>query len=213
MNIVIQEAQPSDAAFLAWAIVTAGRAHLGRGIWDVVLDATEEDTLSLLQKLAVSERRHLFHQSCFLLAHMDGRPVGALSGHDPSKLGYPALRAALEEVLRKPGVKQLEPRISERTNQVLATIPEPVEGAWVIDSAATLPAYRRQGIMDRLLTAILEKGREQDFTTAQLSIYIGNLPAKCSYEKQGFLLLDEFRDPVFEEEIGSPGMARFVRDL
>jgi len=213
MNITIQEAQPSDASFLAWAIVTAGRAHLDRGIWDVVLDATEEDILSLLRELVVSERPHLFHQSCFLVAHADGKPVAALSGHDPTKLGYPALRVALEEVLKKPGVKQLELKMNERTEQVLATIPEPVEGAWVIDSATTLPAYRRQSIMDRLLTAILGKGRKQGFKKAQLSIYIGNFPARRTYEKQGFVFLDEKRDPVFEEEIGSPGMARFVREI
>ena len=86
-------------------------------------------------------------------------------------------------------------------------------GVWVVDSVATLPTFRRKGIVNRLLDDILDIGRDKGFHQAQISIYIGNIPAQRAYEKHGFRLLDEWRDPYFEREIGSPGMARLVCDL
>jgi ribosomal protein S18 acetylase RimI-like enzyme len=44
-------------------------------------------------------------------------------------------------------------------------------------------------------------------------MYIGNTPAQKAYEKHGFKVVDEKRHPAFEEEIGSPGMVRLLRDL
>ncbi|HEY6009858.1 MAG TPA: GNAT family N-acetyltransferase, partial [Nitrospirota bacterium] len=97
--------------------------------------------------------------------------------------------------------------------RILDCIPGPVEGAWVIDSVAAVPEFRGQGIAGRLLEAILNQGRDKGFQRAQVNIYLGNTPAQRLYEKHGFTILDELRDPYFESEIGSPGMARMLKDL
>jgi ribosomal-protein-alanine N-acetyltransferase len=83
----------------------------------------------------------------------------------------------------------------------------------VVDSVATVPEFRRQGITSKLLEKMLERGRSQGFRRAQINIYIGNIPAQRLYEKHGFQVMDEKRHPNFEKEIGSPGMARLLRDL
>jgi ribosomal protein S18 acetylase RimI-like enzyme len=88
-----------------------------------------------------------------------------------------------------------------------------MEDAWIVDSVATLPEFRRTGMVDHLLSAILDKGRSHGFRRSQINIYIGNTPAQKAYEKHGFTLVDEKRHPDFEAEIGSPGMARMLRDL
>jgi len=95
----------------------------------------------------------------------------------------------------------------------LTCIPDSVEDAWVIDSVATVQAFRRKGIVGKLLTEILEKGRQKGFKRAQINIYIGNIPAQRLYEKCGFKIIDEIRDSYFEAQIGSPGMVRMLRDL
>jgi ribosomal protein S18 acetylase RimI-like enzyme len=213
MNIKIRPARPKDASFLAWVIITSGRAHVQRGIWEVILGGTEEDCLAFLQKLVVTKTPHLFQYSCFLVAEVDGRPVAALGGYDPRSLGYPALRKAVIEVVQKLGMTEPDKSASARSERVLSCIPEDVDGAWVIDSVATVPEFRRQGIVSRLLEEILAKGRKQGFHRAQINMYIGNTPAEKAYEKHGFKVVDEKRDPAFEEEIGSPGMARLLRDL
>ena len=48
MDVEIRSARADDAAFLAWLILTAGRAHVKRGIWEVILNeptvAYDKDT-------------------------------------------------------------------------------------------------------------------------------------------------------------------------
>jgi hypothetical protein len=48
---------------------------------------------------------------------------------------------------------------------------------------------------------------------AQVSLYIGNMPAQRAYKKVGFEFFDEKRHPDFEAEIGCPGMMRMLCDL
>jgi len=213
MNIKIRPGRSRDASFLAWVMLISGRAHVQRGIWEVILGGTEAECLAFLQLLTVTQTLHLFHHSCFLMAEVNGRPVAALGGYDPKSLGYAALRRAMREVVHQAGFSEPDPEALRRSQRVLACIPEEMEGAWVIDSVATVPEFRRQGITGKLLEEMVEKGRRQGFQTAQINIYIGNIPAQRLYEKHGFEVVDEKRHPDFEEAIGSPGMARLLRDL
>jgi ribosomal protein S18 acetylase RimI-like enzyme len=213
MNIKIRPALSRDAPFLAWVILISGRAHVQRGIWEVILGGTEQDCLTFLQFLTVTQTPHLFHHSCFLIAEVGGSPVAALGGYDPRSLGYPTLRKAIKEVTYKMGSSGPDSEAMKRSQRVLSCIPEDIEGAWVVDSVATVPEFRRQGITSELLEKMLERGRSQGFRRAQINIYIGNTPAQRLYEKHGFQIMDEKRHPDFEKEIGSPGMACLLRDL
>lgn len=213
IDIKIRSARADDATFLAWLILTAGRAHVKRGIWEVILNEPEDKCLAFLELLSVTQTPHLFHHSCYLVAEVEGRPVAGLGGYDPSVLGYPALQIALPEVFRKMEMYPPEEMRRSGSPRILECIPASVEGSWVIDSLATVREFRRKGIASRLLEAILEKGRQRGFRHTQVNIYIGNKAAQKAYEKQGFKIVDEKRDPYFEREIGSPGMASMLSDL
>jgi ribosomal protein S18 acetylase RimI-like enzyme len=199
MDLKTRNAKPDDAPFLAWLILTAGRSHVKRGIWEVILNLSERDCLRFLELLAITTIPHLFHYSCFLLAEVESKPVGGLAGFDPDILGYPRLMEALPEVygkLGKPATGGLP--------KIIDSIPPYVKGSWVIESVATVPEFRRRGIVDRLLDEILDLGRKRVYRQAQLAIYMGNTPAQRAYEKHGFRLLDEWPDLYFEKEIGAP---------
>ena len=131
MELKLRNAGVNDAAFLAWLILTAGRAHVKRGIWEVVLNQPRDECLRFLELLTITNTPHLFHHSCYLIAEAEAGPVSGLGGYDADTLGYPRLLESLPEV----------------------------------------------------------------------------------YEKHGFRLIDEWPDPYFEKEIGSPGMARLICDL
>jgi ribosomal protein S18 acetylase RimI-like enzyme len=90
---------------------------------------------------------------------------------------------------------------------------EHAPGAWVVEHVATRPEYRRRGVINALLDAILDRGREQGFKLAQVSVYIGNTAAERAYMKAGFEYVDEKRHPDFEALIGCPGVARYLRDI
>jgi ribosomal protein S18 acetylase RimI-like enzyme len=213
MELRIRKAGPEDAEFLAWLMLTAGRAHVKRGIWEVILNLPEDECLGFLKLLAVSDTPHLFHYSCYLIAETEGKAVAGLGGYDPNTLGYPALQQALPEVFRKAGNSPPEEMKSGRVPRITTCIPPAMEGAWIIDSVATRTDFRRKGIAERLLDSILAVGRSKGFPLAQISIYIGNNPAQRAYEKKGFRLFDEWRDHYFEKEIGCPGMARLICNL
>ena len=212
-DITVRSAEARDAEFLSWLILTAGRAHVKKGIWEVILGMPEEQCLHFLRLLSTPVVPHFFHHSCYLVADVDGVPRAGLGGYDPSINGNSALFQAVPEAFQRLGGGY--PRISQDGTppRILTCIPKPVEGAWMIDSVAAAPEFRRQGIVSKLLEAVMKKGRSKGFRHAQVNIYIGNASAQRLYEKHGFTILDEMRDPYFEAEIGSPGMARMLRDL
>ena len=212
-DITVRSAEARDAEFLSWLILTAGRAHVKKGIWEVILGMPEEQCLHFLRLLSTTVVPHFFHHSCYLVADVDGVPRAGLGGYDPSINGNSALFQAVPEAFQRLGGGY--PRISQDGTppRILTCIPKPVEGAWMIDSVAAAPEFRRQGIVSKLLEAVVKQGRSKGFRHAQVNIYIGNASAQRLYEKHGFTILDEMRDPYFEAEIGSPGMARMLRDL
>jgi ribosomal protein S18 acetylase RimI-like enzyme len=213
-TVTVRPARKADAPFLAGMILMAGRAHVKKGIWEVVLGGTETECLAFLQTLATTNIPHLFHYSCYLIAEIDNKPVASLGGYDPQVMGYHALRQAIAEVVTKQGLPpEADNAAGGRSEKIMACLPQEVKGAWVIDSVATLPAFRRHGIAGKLLEAILERGRRCGYLRAQINLYIGNDPAQKTYEKCGFTVREEKRDPYFEEAIGSPGMLSMVRDL
>jgi translation initiation factor 4G len=212
-KISIRSAKSEDASSLAQIILMAGRAHVKQGIWEVILGGTEEECLAFLQLIAVTKIPHLFHYSCYLVAEVGGAAAGGLGGYDPRYLGYQRLRKAILEVVQKSGQRRIDPEAEKRSARISGCISDAMEGAWVIDSVATFPQFRRQGIASMLLEKILKKGRKLGFHRAQINMYIGNTPAQRVYEKLGFRVVEEKRDPTFESEIGSPGMLSLICNL
>ena len=213
MEIKVRSARSEDASFLAWLMLAAGRAHVQRGIWEVILNEPEEKCLRFFEHLVTTANRHLFHHSCFFLAEVAGRPTAGLGGYDPVTLGYHALSTALPEVFRRSGLQPKSEMRGTGSPRIVECVPPALEGAWVIESVATLPEFRRKGMVDRLLDEMIEKGRAKGFRRVQINIYLGNEPARMAYEKHGFRVLDEKKDSYFESKIGSPGMARLVREI
>jgi len=91
-------------------------------------------------------------------------------------------------------------------------VTEEEEGAWVIENVATLPEFRKRGLINALLEKILEMGKQRGFRLAQTAFFIGNIPVKRAYEKVGFKVVDEKRHPDFEAALRCPGIARLLRD-
>jgi len=215
MAIHIRKCRAQDAAFLARSILIAGRAHVSRGIWEVVLNSSEEECLHFLKHLTVSETAHLFHYTSFFIAETtDKTPVGSLGGYDPKKSGYQALQLALPEVYRKLHLSsQWFQGANERAAKILTCLPRDIDNAWVIDSVATMPEYRGRGVAECLLAKVMNEGREQGYSLAQIVMYAGNEPALQLYKKMGFTVIEETGDTFFEEQICSPGMLSLSRKL
>ena len=215
MNISIRNACTEDAPFLARSILIAGRAHVKKGIWEVVLGLPEEQCLRFLQNITITGPPHLFHYSCYFIAETsDNTPAGSLGGYNPKLMGYQALQQAIPIVYKKMQLpEQTYRKANERAARIMACLPQEIDNAWVIDSVATLPAYRSRSIAESLLQKALAEGKKQGYKLSQVNMYIGNEPALRLYQKMGFAIIEEKRDTYFEEHSGSPGMLSLIRQL
>ncbi len=74
-------------------------------------------------------------------------------------------------------------------------------------------AVRGRGIVNQLLLAILDKGRERGFEKAQIAYLLGNTRAQRSYERVRFKTVFDRRDPEFEAALDCPGIACMHLDL
>ena len=214
MGTQIRPATSDDADFLAWVMLTAARSHLERGLWDITLNRDQADCLSFLRELARTETRSWGHYSRFAVAAVDGEAAAALCGYDPIEAGTPALAKAIDEAAKQVGWSDSDvAAVWERFAPVGTCISDDAEGAWIIENVATLPSYRRRGLVNSLMENTLEAGRASGHRLAQISILIGNTPAQRAYEKIGFRPDTEKRHPDYEATVGVPGMIRLLRNL
>jgi ribosomal protein S18 acetylase RimI-like enzyme len=211
-DVKIVEAQPEHAKFIAWVILTAFRSHLEKGFWDFIRPGTDAQLLRYLEALTTSKAMHWTHLSLFLVAEVGGKPAAALSGYFDEECGGPALRGGMDEADAATGYQQ-DPAAVERALTILSVAPEHVPGAWIIEDVATLPQYRRRGLVDALMQEIMQRGRDRGATVSDIGVFVGNDSAQRAYEKAGYVVVDEKRDPAFEAVYKTPGTRTLRRTL
>ncbi len=211
-DVEIRPADRGDTRFLAWVMQAAARSHLPRGIWDAAIPE-DRARLDYLEALLSAETVSFCHHSRFLVAEIDGRQAAALSGYEPSRHLEP-LEAAAEEARARLGWGEREARDFARgMRPLVGAFPDLPPERWIVEWVAALPEHRGRGLASRLLDLVLERGRAAGYRLAQIAFLIGNTPARRVYERHGFAIVDEKRDPGFEAALGSPGIARMHRAL
>jgi ribosomal protein S18 acetylase RimI-like enzyme len=214
MEVKYDYARPEHAGFLAWVMMTAHRSHLDKGLWDFVVGGSEEDCLRYLEALAVTERAHWAHYSTFVVAEADGRPAAALCGYFEAEHGTEAIREGMAQANAVVGRSEEEHATGwGRAGSIINVAPEHRPGAWVVEHVATVPEFRRRGLAYRLLVRILDEGRMRGATVTDIGVLIGNDPAQRAYEKAGFEVIGEKRDPGFEAVYKCPGIRSLSRAL
>jgi len=211
--VKIREATPDDAAFLAWVKLIAARSHLTYGAWDHILELPEAKTLVFLENLCLSDAVHWCHYSRFLVAEVDGEPAAALCAFDPQLHGGHALDVEVVRLLRQSESQADMREGAGRAAAVGSCMPDYADGAWVVENVATRPAFRGRGIVQDLLDAALDRGREQGFRRGQIAVLVGNETARRAYLRAGFEPDLEKRHPDFAAALGCPGIERLLRDL
>jgi ribosomal protein S18 acetylase RimI-like enzyme len=126
----------------------------------------------------------------------------------------PALQQGAAEADRRLGreAKQVQAGL-ERIAPIFFVMPDHAPGTWIVENVATRPEHRRQGLIDTLMSAILDRGRQRGATRADIGVMIGNDPAQRAYEKAGFHVAGEKRHPDFERVWGCPGLRALTRRL
>ena len=213
MEPVIRRGTAADAAFLAWVMLMASRSHGPRGTWDLVVGGDDDECLEYLRRLSLIPGT-LCHCHSFAVAEIDGQPVSALATCRFADGGWAAVGHAMARVQSDLGWSAADVEASRaRLAPVLACMPADAGADWWIEFVATLPHYRRRGLVDALMRQAIQRGIDRQCSLAQIQIIIGNNPAQKAYEKAGFTVFDECRSPEFQAIIGSPGFRRLLRKL
>jgi translation initiation factor 4G len=205
-DVKIVEARPEHAPFIAWVMLTAARSHLDLGFWDLISGGTEAETLRLTEAVCASDDVHFTHYSMYLIAEVDGRPAAGLSGYIESEHGTHLFLPVLQKVNRTVGRTDEQFAAGLARAGSIALVDAGHDPAtWVIEHVATLPEYRRQGLVDRLLGEIVERGRRRGATVCDIGVLMGNERAQRAYEKAGFKVVAETVHPEFEAAYKCPG--------
>lgn len=213
-RIHVRPATADDSTFLAQIILRAGRAHLAKGYWDIVVDDDGYDRLDLIEMLTVLESRSWCHFSGFQIATVNGAPAGACAGYDPLAAGFlePGLALAAGFDFLEWSDQQVNAAYS-RVAPMAASMPKFSHGVWVVEWLGVMPAFRRMGVAGRLLAAALHTGHAAGHRRAETACYLENEPAMAVYRRGGFGVTEELRHPDFERATGAPGMVLLARDI
>jgi ribosomal protein S18 acetylase RimI-like enzyme len=162
MAVRIRPGTADDAEFLAWVMFSASRAHLARGLWDLIIGADEAGCLDYLKRLAVAEPRSLYHCESFLIAEIGGERAAALCGFE-TRGAWEIVGEAMSNVQRDLGWTEADAAASyQRIAPVwLACMPVDAGADFAIESVATLPEFRRRGLVRALIEEVLRSASQQ----------------------------------------------------
>ncbi len=210
-DVRIVNAGREHIPFVAWVVMASNRSHLPKGMWDLNLGGSEEEVLRYLEVMADTTEIHWGHYSFFQVAEVDGVPASGMCGFFENEYGAASVMAGAAEANQKTGRTAEEVAAGwERAKSIMGIVMPHEPGCWVVEHVGTRPEYRRRGLVERLVNATLDRGRELGAKTADIGVLIGNDPAQRAYEKCGFVVVDEVRNAEFEAVYGSAG-ARMLR--
>lgn len=204
----IRWATAEDVPFLVEIVTLSSRSHVARGAWDLVWP-DDDVRRRFLERVLGAPKLSWCHHRNFLVAEVDGRPAAALSGYVEDAPGMVSDDDAIVEAARAVGVSDADLAAGfERVAPFVGCLPPKLGRPWIVEWVATLPEFRRRGLVGELLHEILAEGRSRGHDAAQISYLIGNVSAQRAYARAGFRDRDERRSAVFEALLGTPGIAR-----
>jgi ribosomal protein S18 acetylase RimI-like enzyme len=211
---MLRSASPADLELLVWAVAEAGRSHLVRGLWDLLIPGAPIMQAEIIHDLIMGPRTNAAYLGHFWVADLDGSPSAAISAFDSSEVSEEENGAALVDALVSAGWSEeaLEALIARCRPMMTLGYPTP-EGVWILDNAATRRRARGRGLMRALVERALEHGAARGLRTAQLAVRIGNLRARRVYERAGFRVVSTHQSPEFKAAFGCPGLWCMQRAL
>jgi ribosomal protein S18 acetylase RimI-like enzyme len=199
---------------LARTILSSSRSQLERGPFDIALQLSSEELLDILEWITLADLVTSCHFSKFLVAEVEGEPVGALAAFDPADSEVLPVGAALSDAFSGMGYDEAALQSAlRRLEAIRKCLPSATPGTWVVEWVAVEEHYRRRGVALRMLQEIIDRGTARSLPKAQISTYVGNMPAIGAYQRAGFKIDRELRDSDFANLLGVPGMVSMLRPL
>lgn len=199
-KIEVRKAIPADSKFLALCMLKSSRAGKNIGIFDLIFDVDDDEQLvSMLEKLAISESKTYCHYSNFLIADIGGEAVGTLCNYEPRIATSELLSKALEEL----GVSE---KYEENASMISLCSFQTDKRTWVLDFLVEKDGYSDLLIVRELLNKSLLTASLKGYRIVHTIVEIGSADILLVYKKLGFKVIDEKKCEVFKENFGRNGV-------
>jgi hypothetical protein len=201
MNIEISKASANDAKFLAQMILQSSRAEKKYCIYDLIFGTKSDDELlSYLEKLIVTDTKNHCHYSNFLIANMDGKQVGTLCSYEPRISTHEAFKKSLEEMGYEGDIEEYEEILRDCDF-------EPNNRTLIFDFMEELEGFVDVGVLKALMQKSLLTARLKGYRIAQTVVEIGSLETILLYKKLGFREVKQKECELYKEKFGRLGLA------
>lgn len=209
MDVLYRPAAVGDAPALAQFIYLADQAPYRNSGYDLSLGGSKEHQLAEIEQLVQAQARSWFHFSHFEVAEVAGRAVAGAAGFD--RLATDAqIPAALREIgWSDEAIESLQGRLSE----LYSSFPPEPSGYWTLDHVASLPGWRRSGLVRNVIWRSIERGRALGFRKFKLDVFRGNVAARKLYERLGFRLSETFGEEALRRLLGRDALERLTLEL
>ena len=169
-KIIIRQALPADASFIAKVVCTAIASEEG------LRSYCGEEYEKVIAKIAEAEATQYSWENT-LIAEVDGKPAGGIVAYDGALL-HP-LRSKTWDIIEQQTGKR--PNIADET----------ATGECYIDSLAVMPAFRNKGIAKALILALSEKVANMGIDYVGLLVDEDNEKGQALYKSVGFTYIND----------------------
>lgn len=212
----IRRAMQADIPFLAWCNYEASSPYPGFCYWDPLLEATGTDTMKFIEAVFNADALAWGRVKEFFVLEEEGKPVAGASAFTMDANDYRPLRLSLlPHVAHELGwTSEAQKAFLQGYEGVWSDPKDPTlapHTSWIIESVAVVPEKRGQGLVTKLLGALLEEGRRLGHTYAGISVTNGNDAAQRAYEKAGFQMYLSYGSDYFDSAF--PGTTKYRRTL
>ena len=214
----IRPAKTADIPFLAWAMLESMRPGPGVGLFEGALDGTGTNSLEFHEALLRAGANNWGPLDSFLVIEADGGKLAGAMGAFLSDI--PDLRpltgegfAAVSQGLGwSDEIKRQFWRRYVSFFGLFGTAPQLIQPYdYVIEYAAILPEFRRQGLYANLLNGHIERARQLGHSTLGGTAVFGNEAVQAAYQRLGFREHSRFGPEYYRGAY--PGMIRMIYDL
>ena len=201
MSIKIRKATSKDAKFLAQMILKSTRAGKKVGLFDLILDTSDDaKILELLESLTQTTIKNKYHYTNFLIAEVDNQSVGTLCTYETRIATRESFIEALKELNITQNVETTLKIFDEcdlkLSNRVL-----------MFDCMEELEDFVDIGVLKTLMQKSLLTARLKGYSVAQTVVEIGSLDTLLFYKKLGFKEVKEVECELYKEYFGRLGLA------
>lgn len=169
-KIIIRQALPTDATFIAQVVCTAIASEEG------LRSYCGEEYERVITQIAENKGTQYSWENA-LIAEVDGKPAGGIVAYD----------GALLHPLRSKTWDIIEQHIGKRPN----IADETAAGECYLDSLAVMPEYRNRGIAKALLLALSEKVAKMGIDYVGLLVDADNEKGQSLYKSVAFAYVND----------------------